>query len=361
LQLAVWKHPANLIFGSAPFGTPMRLLIPRLNSIKNYLIVFLALGLAGASVIAWRKGAQLADLNAQSIRQASVKDARVGDLERKLAELQSQLQSVKDQFEALQSQRGGAANPDRLSDANDGFPGNVAGLLGHPISPGMLAAMNTLEFQKLIGIEAAEQLDSQYAALFKKLSRDLNLRPDQIDQFKSLLVQKQQAVIDAVQAAGGQGPGSHGDPAALRKAVTEAQALGDEQIKSRLGNAAYLQYRNYEQTLPERNVLNELQQSLSYTQDPLTEEQTEQLIPVIAATQPKAPGSDAGVLTNSGNAGAVITSEALLQAKNVLSQVQMKALEQLQAAQQARQRLELLVRSGGQSANNGATKGAGAP
>jgi hypothetical protein len=335
-----------------PFGTTWRLFFPTVKSIRTILIVVLALGLVGETFLVWRQTDELAALTARPGRDDSAQ------LKAKLSDAQTQLKSLQDQVTALKSRIGGDEDAEKPANADDKIPGSI---LGSPISPGMQAAMNTLEFQKLLAIEAKAQLDSQYATLFRSLGKDFNLSSDQIDQFKNLLVQKQQAAMDAVQAAGGPASDSNGDSAALRKAVKEAQAIVEDQIKSRLGSAAYAQYRQYERTLPERNVIAELQQSLSYTQAPLTDEQSDQLIPILASTRPRGQGNGTGILTSGGNVGALITNEAVLQAKNVLSQTQFKSFQQLQIAQQARQRLEKIVRAGGQDASGAGSKGPAAP
>jgi cell division protein FtsB len=275
------------------------------KSIRTILIVVLVAALAGASFIAWQKESQLAGVKAQLAQEESAMSAQVAELKKRAADMEGQAKPLQDSMATSKSHGG------------SGFPA-------------VQASTNTLEFQKLAGIQAKARLDFQYAGLFKILIRDLHLTPEKIDQFKDLLVSKQQMVADAVQSAGG--PGS--DPAAVQQAVKSAQAIADEQIRSQLGSAALSQYQQFEHTLPERGVIDELRQALSYTQDPLTDEQADQLIPILASTQPNGPD----------NAAAVISSQAVLQAKSVLSQAQFKALQQLQLVQQAGQQMDQILR-----------------
>jgi hypothetical protein len=286
LQLEAGKHPVNLADGRTK----------AVKSIRSILIVVLVAALSGASFIAWQKGSQLAEVQAQLAREEAAMSAQAAEIKKRAADVQGQLKPAPDSVAAAKSQAG-------------------------PVLAAAHASANTLEFQKLAGIQAKARLDFRYAGLFKILVRDLHLTPEKIDQFKDLLVSKQQMVADAVQSAEGQAA----DPAAVQQAVSSAQAIADEQITARLGSAALSQYRQYEQTLPERGVIDELRQALSYTQDPLTDEQADQLVPILASTQPS--GQD--------NAAALISSQAFLQAKSVLSQAQFKALQQLQLAQQA--------------------------
>jgi hypothetical protein len=275
------------------------------KSIRTILIVFLVAALAGASFFAWQKNSQLAEVKARLAQEEGAMSAQIAELKTRTADMEGQVRSERDSA-AASNGRGG------------------------PASRAAQASTNTLEFQKLAGIRAKARLDSQYAGLFKALVRDLHLTPEKIDQLKDLLVSRQHMVADAAQSAGG--PGA--DPAAVQQAVKNAEAIADEQINSGLGSATLSRYRQYEQTLPERGVIEELRQSLSYTQDPLTDEQEEQLVPILASTQ--AGGAE--------NPAAVISSQAVLQAKSVLSQVQLKALQQLQIAQQAGLQMDQILR-----------------
>ena len=47
-------------------------------------------------------------------------------------------------------------------------------------------------------------------------------------------------------------------------------------LKAVLGDAGFNQMQNYEQTMPQRNVVNQLQQRLSYTDTPLSQAQADQ-------------------------------------------------------------------------------------
>jgi hypothetical protein len=120
-----------------------------------------------------------------------------------------------------------------------------------------------------------------------------------------------------------------------------------------LGDTDYSAYQNYQSTLPQRGVVNQLQQSLSYTASPLTEAQADQLVQILAQNQP--PGS-AGAGQNvtvsrvvagvgggpeiasyvgpgGGFGGAPITDAAVAAARPVLNDSQIAALEQLQQQQ----------------------------
>ena len=125
------------------------------------------------------------------------------------------------------------------------------------------------EFQRLLAIQMKGRISQTYGPLFKAL----NLSPDQLAQFQSLLADKQQALMDVMQAARDQGINPRADPDGFKTLVNQAVSQVDQTIQQTLGDAAFQQYQQYQQTLPERNVVNSLQQQLSYTQTPLTDDQ----------------------------------------------------------------------------------------
>ena len=136
--------------------------------------------------------------------------------------------------------------------------------------------------------------------------------------------------------------------------MTQAQNAVDQQIQQSLGDAGYAQYQQYQQTLPERNTVTQLQTSLSYTQTPLTSDQVDQMIQVLAQTQPQKAsngttgtggggGMNIGALMNGGGTSAV-TNDTITLAQSVLTAPQVAALQQIQAQQQAQQQLQALMR-----------------
>src|SRR5579871_841179 len=111
------------------------------------------------------------------------------------------------------------------------------------------------EFQRLLAIQAKARISQTYGALFKSL----NLSPDQLAQFQTLLADKQQAMMDVMAAARDQGINPRTDPDGFKSLMSQAVSQADANIQQALGDAAYQQYQQYQQTLPERNVVNSLQ------------------------------------------------------------------------------------------------------
>lgn len=212
----------------------------------------------------------------------------------------------------------------------------------------LMAMMDNPEFQKLVATQQKGALDSRYAALF----RSLNLSPQQLEQFKNLLVEKRTAVADVMAAARSQGLNGRENRDELRALVENAQSELDTNIRSVLGEAGYQQYQSFEKTQPQRNVVNQLEQRLSYSGTPLTVEQSEALVQVLADNPAEqgnvgraaAVRTPAGRVAFGGSGGAAISETAVAQAATVLSQSQVQALQQLQQEQQAQAQLAQMMR-----------------
>ena len=223
--------------------------------------------------------------------------------------------------------------------SGEGGPGGFARIF---------ALLDNPDFQKLATVQQRAALDQRYAALFK----GLKLTPEQLDQFKNLLVEKRTAVADVMAAARDQGLNGRENRDELRALVQNAQSEVDTNIRSLLGEAGYQQYQQFEKTQPQRAVVNQLEQRLSYSGQPLTTAQSEQLVQLLATNpseQPRAQRAPevrtpAGRIGFAGGGGAPISDQAVAQAATVLSTPQMQALQQIQQEQQAQAALSQMVR-----------------
>jgi hypothetical protein len=265
--------------------------------------------------------------------------------------------------------------------------------------------MSKPEVQALMSVQQKAAIDARYASLFKSL----NLSPEQADKVKTLLADRQTTMQDVMAAAREQGIR---DPAEIRKLMADAQTDINNSLKSVLGDAGAAQLQTYEQTMPQRNVVNQLQQRLSYTDTPLSQAQADQLVQVLAANPapqrtnadgtaaqtgrgnrggggfpggggggdvggmigavfggggPGGPGGAIGALVGGGGGGgggqaATVTPAAVTQAQSVLAAPQVAALQQIQQQQQTQQQLAQIVRDtlaaqAPANGNAGATKG----
>ena len=320
-----------------------------MNTTKNALLAILALAMIATAALAWYQYRELITLRAQLV------DGDNASLRKQLAEARKAIKSLEDRLAAARGRRGGGAG-DLAGDGADGANGaNGTGRRGGRF--GMFGELaGNPDFQRLLALQMKGRLSQTYGPLFKAL----NLTPDQLAQFQSLLADKQQSLMDVMQAAREQGINPRADPTGFQALVNQAISQVDQSIQQALGDAGYQQYQQYQQTLPERNTVNNLQTQLSYTQTPLTEDQANAMIALLAQNQPQRAGSGTAGTDSGGDAGpspfalmngggnAKITDATITQASSVLSAPQVSALEQIQQQQQAQQQMQQLMRAASQ-------------
>lgn len=324
------------------------------------------------SALAWTQYRELTRLRAANLELTAM-EVRLTAAERRNRELEAKMLALRARAPAEAASADVTGSPDAklLADraaqlatviADDSGNGNEGKrdaafeLLG--------ALADTPEFQKLLALQARGAIEGKYAALLQKL----NLPPEQKAQLERLLADKQNAFVDALVAARDQGL-SGKDARVMANAVAKAtQKDIDASIKSLLGDQGYSQLRNYERTQPQRETVAQLAQRLSGTATPMSAQQQEQLVEVMAAstrqensaakaaagagqkpanlvkTVPALPGA----LSNLGTSfagSAVISSSAVKNANTFLSDPQITALKQLQQEQQAQLTLSRLLKN----------------
>jgi RNA polymerase sigma factor (sigma-70 family) len=195
---------------------------------------------------------------------------------------------------------------------------------GNPMAS-LIDLLGNPAMQQQTGMLARMRLDGQYGSLFK----DLGLTPDQINQFKSLLVEKEMVGFDSMSAAHEQGIYAANDPRGLFQAVAAAEKTVDAQISSLLGPDGYSQFQQYQETIPARNTGMLLSQALSYTATPLTDAQSASVIRILSqyGTPALPPNNPFAVLN--GDLGVVqLSDQGLAQIQGVLSAQQVQALQE---------------------------------
>lgn len=222
-----------------------------------------------------------------------------------------------------------------------GLPGSMSG--GPSAGP---SAMNSgPEIAKLIALQQRAVLDSRYASLF----RILKLNPADLDALKTLLVDKQSAAYDVRSAMQAQGINPRDGREMAGELLAQAQNEADESIRKLLGDAAFSKFKLYEQTLPERALVTQLEQRLSYSSHPMNSDQAERLIGVLAETggKPTIQISGATFARNGPVAAPTITADMLTRSQGILDSEQMAALRQLQAEQETRNQFSQKLRNSG--------------
>jgi hypothetical protein len=382
------------------------------KSLKTYVILLLALTTLGGAALAWRQYGELVELRAAAMNRSERSDLqrRLWDLEKANRDLQAQLAARRDMGDSDEALAG---NPDDAASARDrGGRGGERGpdSRGRGPTSGIQQAnairelMNKPEVQAMINLQQKAAIEARYATLFK----NLNLTPDQAERMKTLLSERATTMQDVMMAAREQGISPRDNPESFRKLVADAQNDINSGIKSVIGEQGFDQLTTYEQTLPQRNLVNELQQRLSYTSTPLTATQAEQMVQILAANsaQRSPASSNTGPNTDSGRgqpgggrggppvdfglrggdlggiiAGVIgggpnpgggmdmgrgggtvpVTSGAITQAQSVLAPPQVAALQQIQQQQQTQQQLRQLVNETLSANQPTSTKGAPAP
>jgi len=327
--------------------------------IKTTLLVFLALTTVATGILAWQQNRALTAL--RDSKGAAANDDRAA-LEKRLADAEHRAHDLQNELAALKARAGSEDSPPDESTATDNSDrrGRFRGP-GGGRGEAFQAMMNDPKVVKLMNSREKLMLDSRYAALFKSLSQDANgannLNPEQLDAFKNLLVEKENTLRDVMMTARSQGVT---DRSEINQLVKSAQADVDAQLQSTLGATGYQQYQQYEQTLPQRTVVNQLSQSLSYTNAPLSDSQSQQLIQILAENSKSptnsqirnalgfggGPGGPGGL-----GGGVAITDAAVSQAQSVLTPAQLQALTALQEQQKAQQAMIDAMRANRQNAN----------
>lgn len=223
----------------------------------------------------------------------------------------------------------------------------------------MRAVLDSPEAAKLMASQQRGMLDARYAGLFKSL----NLTPGQLEKFKDMLLEKQNAARDVMSVAREQGLDFRNNRDEIRQLVQQTNSDIDANIIDAIGQDKFAQYQAYDQTQTQRAVATQLEQRLSYTADPLTESQSSQLVALLAANSTASadsgprtfvaayagpPGGGPPMMIGGGALGGVqITDQVINSAQSFLSASQVSALRQMQSEQNDQRQLQQLIMSSG--------------
>ena len=209
--------------------------------------------------------------------------------------------------------------------------------------------MQDPEAKKMLREQQRMALDQMYSPLIKRLA----MTPEESDKLKNLLAD--QMMEGSAMLFGNQGS-SRGSEALA--SVASAQTDLDNKVKELLGDDRYAEYKDYQLTVGERMQLSQFKQMLG--DNPLTDQQTEQLLSIIKAEKKNVAGPNgeafSGLTSNSkASMDAILADdtamEKLLQTQNdlndrvyqraneVLSPDQLTAFGKFQTNQAAMMRL----------------------
>jgi hypothetical protein len=345
---------------------------------SKFLLLLLGATSIGGAALAWRQYGELVELRA-----AAMNREERAEWQRQVAHLEKLNREQRELFAAMRTSAGSEkvadAEVSRSREKRDDTNGAaVARDQSHVIKQQAAAIkelMDRPDVQSMLNVQKKAAFDQRYAGLYKQLS----LPPEQLEKLKRLLEERASTMQDVNAAAREQGINLKENPDAYKRLVTEARNQINESIKATIGENGFEQLANFERTIPQRNLVSDLEQRLSYTNFPLNSAQSEQLVRILAANpsarptpaatsaQPGSPGTsraDAGMIVrtamntvpgvgqllgaadDTGRAaipGYPISPSALSQAQAILSPAQMAALQQLQQQQQVQQQLKSLV------------------
>jgi len=189
----------------------------------------------------------------------------------------------------------------------------------------MTQLMEDPDFVEAWKIQQRARLDGRYADLF----RQLNLPPDRLARFQDLLIERQNAWQDVMTTARQNGLNPRENRDELREMTRALQAEVDATIKAELGDQTYAAYQTYDSTQAQRNVVNQLNQKLTYSGSSLSTAQSRQLVTIIA------------------NNGGSLNDQTINLAQGLLTADQTAALRQIYAEQSAAAIVREKMRSGG--------------
>lgn len=221
--------------------------------------------------------------------------------------------------------------------------------------------MQTPEMQRAMQLDRRSSLDIRFSALFRKL----NLPPAQLEKLKDLLVERQAAAMDVYEAARTVGGNNRGNREELQAMVAESEAQIDRTIESTFGQGVYSQYKQYEETAPQRAIVNQVERRLSYTSTPLTTDQSDRLVSLLATSAAGTAGtaSERELLENGPRFRSLdsVSSQALEQSRSFLSSDQVAALQQLRTEAEQRTQLRQQARERANAGNPAQPPGKSGP
>ena len=176
-----------------------------------------------------------------------------------------------------------------------------------------------------------EQLAGIVEKRYGPLLRTLPLPTDRLARFRSLLTERQQASVDAANAALLVGMNPVRETAAIRLAIDSVQEPVDATLRAEFGAAIFSAYREYDQTLGERNAVEELSRSLVVRGETLRPEQEKQLVQILKSGAPRSPGETIDrAIYGATDVRAPVTEKAVAAAARVLSPHQLAEFRKLQ-------------------------------
>jgi len=134
--------------------------------------------------------------------------------------------------------------------------------------------MQDPDTRKFIRDQQRMTMDQLYAPLVKRMS----LTPDEATKFKDLLADNMMNAAEKASSMFGGSPSTNRSE--MLSNLSAEQKTFDDQVKAFLGDDRYAQYKDYQETLGERTMLNQFKQQAGSDYN-LTDPQTEALLTIM--------------------------------------------------------------------------------
>jgi hypothetical protein len=175
--------------------------------------------------------------------------------------------------------------------------------------------------RKFIRDQQRQMMDQLYSPLVKQMG----LTPEEADRFKDLLADNMMKGADKASALFG--GDSLTNRVEMAKTMAAEQKNFDDQVKDFLGDARYAQYKDFQQTAGERTQLNLFKQQTAGSDNPLSDQQTEQLLAFMKEEKQNVAATTGQPLPGTGQDGANLQAmlsdeqtEKLLQSQEAVNQ-----------------------------------------
>jgi hypothetical protein len=294
----------------------------RMNSWKTCCIGALCFLLAGAAAVISKQRGEIAGLRSR----ASAADQELARQTTAQADLEKDLQQAQARAKELAAREKPALEPAQ-EPARDLTKPNIKKRDHLVVDDSQVTTdmavkqwvgqANDPDVMRRLATQARVQTLKRYGELFMQL----NVPPEQTEQFTKLLTDKRQAPVDVAVASYQNGEDPWSDPAGLQEMTRAARAEIESQIHSLLGDANYERYLDFNRLTGLSNVTSLLDQALRNAGAPLTADQTARFQQVLVD-----------------NETSRVTAKVVSDSKDFLSPAQVQALRDLRAIQQANSR-----------------------
>ena len=195
------------------------------------------------------------------------------------------------------------------------------------------------DFRETVIAQATDHLTRFYGYLFKAL----DLPQPELEQFKTLLVEKERLKLDTVEAQRSLGVPAPENRGLFREGVDRGQQDVDAEIKILLGDSRYIQYLQYREDLVQWTAANEIAAKLEATVTPLTDQQAKELVVLLRRSllrirPPFTFDLCFGAGLFSAHIGSGLNQRVFARAGEFLSVPQVNALRQLKRASDGQSR-----------------------